>query len=471
MLYLTRLAGDIGSVPCSGLQERTNMNKKLLFLLAILMSINLTGCSFGSSSSDDEIVVPSTNVQSPTGHFRFAHFSPDAGNLDIVVDGFLVATNLPYKSLSNYIGFSAGGTHRLEIFATGTSTNPLISEDFLVDRDTFNTIAALDVVANINTGNFPDTVNNGTTDALVRVLHASPDAGPLDLTTADGTVLVGNVTYPNATAYVSLPDGLYDLQLRVAGTNTVVRDYRGVDLVGGFNFTTAPVGLVSNQTLDLQVLFDEAFNGSRTLDLQETVTSVRVGHLSPGTPNIDVVVEGVSVAQNVPYANVGAYFTTPARDSAPVQVFQAGTTTELLSGTFDFPLNGDARTTLAAIGSTADVNQALVAYADALVTSGGSATNTSLRAIHAMPNQPNIDVNIVDPVQIIATNLPYPNASAYVEFAANNDATIDVDLNGGGNVTNLPFQNLSAGNVFTAFVIGRDLDVVNPPTVLLVTDI
>jgi uncharacterized protein DUF4397 len=445
------------------------MNKKILLILAIMMSINLTGC--GSSSGSDVQIVQSTNVQVPTGHYRFAHFSPEAGNVDVVVDGFLVATNLPYKSVSNYTGFSAGTAHRAEFFAAGTTTNPLVTEDFVVDRNTFNTMAALNVVANITASKYADNVNNGTANALVRALHASPDAGPLDLTTADGTVLAGNLTYPNATPYLSLTAGRYDLQLRVAGTNTVVRDYRGVDLVGGFNFTTAAVGLESNQTLDVQVLFDEAFNGSKTLDLQETTTSVRVGHLSPGTPNIDVVVEGVGVALNVPYANVGTYFTTPARDSASVRVFQAGTTTELLSGTFDFPLSGDARTTVAAIGSTADANQALVTYADALVTSGGSATNTSLRAIHAMPNQPNIDVNIVAPVQNIATNLPFPNASAYVEFAANPDATIDVDLNGGGNVTNLLFQNLSAGKVFTAFVIGRDLDVVNPPTILLVTDI
>ena len=61
----------------------------------------------------------------------------------------------------------------------------------------------------------------------MRVVHFSADAPAVDVATAGADpadAVVKNLEYPNATGYVALPAGSYDLEVRLAGTTTVALD-------------------------------------------------------------------------------------------------------------------------------------------------------------------------------------------------------------------------------------------------------
>ena len=53
----------------------------------------------------------------------------------------------------------------------------------------------------------------------IRAIHASPDAPAVDVYANDGTTpLVQDLAYGEATAYLDIPEGTYNIQLRAAGS-------------------------------------------------------------------------------------------------------------------------------------------------------------------------------------------------------------------------------------------------------------
>ncbi len=58
--------------------------------------------------------------------------------------------------------------------------------------------------------------------ARIRVIHFSPNASTIDITTPDGNVLFRNVPYRAVADYISIAPGTYTLQIRPAGMDQVL---------------------------------------------------------------------------------------------------------------------------------------------------------------------------------------------------------------------------------------------------------
>ncbi len=425
--------------------------KNFLLLIALVSAFAFGGCT-GNDNSTNPIdsggaILPGNQVQAPLifGFLRIAHLSPDAPNVDVQIDGQVVASNVPFRTFGSYLRL-APGQYRVQIFPTG-GANAVIDVNVTVTASTFQTVAATNVVANIAGTTLQDTVLNTTNNALVRVFHASPDAGAVDLTLADGTVLAGNLTFPNASQYLTLAPGTYNLQIRQAGTANIIRDFQNVTLTAGQTLTATAVGQVADLTFDVLVAVDTAADGSLTIDLQESLTSVRAAHLASDVAAVDVLIDGVAVATNVTFPAVGAYVTTPSRFNGTVVVRDNATQNQLLTINTNLAIGGAA--TFAAVGSNADGNVALVEYTDDRVGAAGSA---QVRAVHA-----GSDVAAIDAIANgtnVATALTFPNASNYVNVVPATGAPVTINLNGGGQLfqTNV---DLNDSATYSAFVAGR----------------
>jgi hypothetical protein len=75
----------------------------------------------------------------------------------------------------------------------------------------------------------------------------SPDAPNVDIFAAGAGVVVSDLTFKEPSAYLPLPAGSYDLQVRVAGTSTVALDLPGTQLEAGKVYTAFAVGLAAGQ--------------------------------------------------------------------------------------------------------------------------------------------------------------------------------------------------------------------------------
>ena len=87
----------------------------------------------------------------------------------------------------------------------------------------------------------------------VRFLHLSPDAPAVDITLTDGTVVFANAAFQDYTAFTPLDAGSYDLQVRAAGTSTVVLSLPTITINDGMIYTVFAKGFLNSLAAEIIV--------------------------------------------------------------------------------------------------------------------------------------------------------------------------------------------------------------------------
>lgn len=174
---------------------------------------------------------------------RLAHFSPDAPAVDIYIDGKKKLTNVPFQAVSDYTSLSAG-RHVFELRASGTaetSTAALtVSQDFVAGKN--YTVAAVDQLATIKGQVYTDDISAPEAGkAKIRVVHAAVGSPDIDVAAKGQTPFIQALSFSNASEYISLPAGPYELEVRVSGTKDVLLS-KPVTLQGGGVYSIAAVG-------------------------------------------------------------------------------------------------------------------------------------------------------------------------------------------------------------------------------------
>lgn len=183
--------------------------------------------------------------------------------------------------------------------------------------------------------------------------------------------------------------------------------------------------------------------------------SVRVAHLSPDAPNVDVYVdsEDPSLA-DVPFGDASDYLSVPAGDRA-VEITAAGDPdTSVFSG--DVTVEAETEYTIAAIGELSDDGdepfEPLVLEDD---NSSVDSDTARLRVVHASPDAPAVDVTAAGGEVVLFDGVEYAE-SGYTELEAN-DYTVeirgDTESNDGEAVADFDVS-LNGGTVYTAFAAG-----------------
>jgi hypothetical protein len=194
------------------------------------------------------IAVPATAADE--ARVRVLHASPDAPAVDVWLDGAKVdaLTNVPFATISNYLTIPAG-SHQVAVYATGTTSSPVIDATLTLAAGASYTIAATDAVASIDAQVLMDAPNPTAGSAQVRVVHFSADAPAVDVApdgAAPADAVVKGLEYPNATGYLALPANPYDLEVRLAGTQTVALQLDPVTVEAGKAYTVFAVGSAAN---------------------------------------------------------------------------------------------------------------------------------------------------------------------------------------------------------------------------------
>jgi hypothetical protein len=214
---------------------------------------------------------------------RVAHMSPDAPAVDVWLDGAAVLTGVPYTTFSNYLDI-ASGSHLVQVFVAGTSENPVIDATLEFVTGSATTVAALGLLGNGSFGPvvLEDERTGSPSDCWVRFIHGAGDAPAVDITLTDGTVLFGNVAFGESADFLPVAPGSYGLQVRLAGTDTVVLSFAPVDLAAGTVLSVFATGSLAGGTLGALAAVDAPGDGSQTLWLElatavEPVQALPVG--------------------------------------------------------------------------------------------------------------------------------------------------------------------------------------------------
>jgi hypothetical protein len=199
-------------------------------LLSLALTTLIVGVALFTSACGDD---------AHHSRLRVVHASPDAPNVDVAIDGKTVLTNVPYETASNYLTLNSG-TRRVEVRATGTTTDVIDASPSFA-RNTDYTILAVDFVASIAPLVLTDDNSAPTAGNIkLRLVHASPSAGPVDIyVESPGTDIntvtptLSNVPFKTASDYLSVPAGSYEVFVTPTGTKTVAIDSGSLTLTAG----------------------------------------------------------------------------------------------------------------------------------------------------------------------------------------------------------------------------------------------
>lgn len=201
------------------------MKFKLLALAMLGMAVTVAACS------DDD---PAT-----TTRLRAVHLSPDAPNVDILVNGDQVASDVAYEENTSYLDIPDGTTEIL-VQPVGTNVNAINASPDL-DANTDYTVLAANLVAEIEPILLTDDNEAPSSgNVKVRIVHGAPSAPAVDVyVTAPGadlataTPTLTNVSFGVASGYLSVPAGNYQVRVTPTGTKDVVIDSGSVALASG----------------------------------------------------------------------------------------------------------------------------------------------------------------------------------------------------------------------------------------------
>ena len=181
---------------------------------------------------------------------RAVHLSPDAPNVDIWVDGAKVITNLAFGEYTDYLSvpFNRGeSTYNIKVVLTGLTSPVVIDADLSFKPVRDYTIVASGRLADIKPIVIEDLKPfRPVWRSWVRFVHTSPDAPNVDIAVQNGgPVLFSDVAFRDVEKYIRVPKGSYDIEVRVAGTNTAVLKLDDVMLMRGKSYTVFATGLVN----------------------------------------------------------------------------------------------------------------------------------------------------------------------------------------------------------------------------------
>ena len=97
--------------------------------------------------------------------------------------------------------------------------------------------------------------------AHVRFIHLSPNAPAVDITLMDGTMVFSDIEFSEYIDFTPLDAGIYNLQVRVHGTETVVLELPGIELLNQNIYTVFAKGLVGgsgSQALGAEIIINKS---------------------------------------------------------------------------------------------------------------------------------------------------------------------------------------------------------------------
>jgi hypothetical protein len=181
--------------------------------------------------------------------------------------------------------------------------------------------------------------------------------------------------------------------------------------------------------------------------------NVRVSHLAPNAPSVDVYLNGQKAFADVPFRAVTAYLDIP-NGRYDVGVYATGTREKPILEASGVDFQNDLPYTITAAGFGPEKSQRPAVFVDDLVP---NASFARLRVINASPDAKSLELAIRDGLPLL-TGVGFKSASAYLRFGA---GRFDLEVRIPGlmpGVLALPTLQLEAGKVYTVFVVGSATD-------------
>lgn len=437
-------------------------------ILLIASALLLTACGGGGSGDPDD-TPPETSPD--TALLEVIHASPDAPDVNVVIDGETVAEAAPYKSGLTLASPAEDITLAVQGLLPGAGDDPsplevqpvtVIEAALATPGDTRVTVFAANNVADIEPIVVTTPVEAVAEDSVrLRVVHAAPIFDPemvaVHLTAVDEPLGSPTETFAFGGDFgpVEVPADEYRIRITPAGdSSTILFDSGPLPLPGGSDLVVAAV-VSALPEVPLSLLVADGTAVGEVIDSRAEAT-LRVVHAAPDAPMVDVIIDDA-----LPAAVEGLAFPaftdrlSIAADDYNIKVVPSGEGPEAAVIDADATLVAGVEYSVYAVGLLPDVSGLLLVDDNRRVN-----TEARLRLVHAAPSAGDVDIYLapageeLGPAALAA--VPFAVESGYLPVAP---GSYDVVVAPAGEDPMAPAigpltVNLEAGGIYT--VVARD---------------
>jgi len=416
------------------------MRKLYALLAALSLTLSLTG---------------------QTARVQVIHNSPSP-TVDVYANGALLLDDFVFRTATPFVDLPAGVEIDLAVApGSSTSVNDAIAtfENIVLDAAKTYVIAAGGIVGN---NDFPFTLQvtdagleaSGNDQVQVNVLHGSPGAPNVDVAVRGGGNLVNDLAYGDSSGYLGVPADVYNLDVKAAGSSTVVATFTA-DLSGlsGQAITVFASGILGGDPAF--GLFAALADGT-IIQLPVTEFSrVQVIHNSP-SPTVDVYANGALLLDDFVFRTATPFVDLPAGVEIDLAVAPGSSTSvNDAIATFENIVLDAAKTYVIAAGGIVGDNDFpfTLQVTDAGLEASGN-DQVQVNVLHGSPGAPNVDVAVRGGGNLV-NDLAYGDFSGYLGVPAD-VYNLDVKAAGSSTVVATFTADLSglSGQAITVFASG-----------------
>lgn len=254
--------------------------RKLNILSLLAASLWVAACSSEEASRVEPVTTTTsggaTSTAAPAAavaerdyaFLRIVHAVPGAGAVDVVTDKGTSLTGAAYKQVTRYAEVHSEAQNIRLVPAGQTNATPLANNrEILVAGHHYTAVAVADSDGEgVTLRVFDDNLTPPTAGrASVRVIHASPDAGEVDVyAKGNNKALFSGVNYQSATNYTTVDPMGVTLELRPAGQTRNALTVSNVRLEADKLYTVIVTGKANGSPkLEASIIQDE-LTGART---------------------------------------------------------------------------------------------------------------------------------------------------------------------------------------------------------------
>jgi len=194
---------------------------------------------------------------------RFLQGSPDAPQVNLLVDGKSVATNIGYINATGYVSVKSGSRHVQAVPVSGASA--VLDTNITITASGNQTLIVSGPAASIHSVLLTDGGTTATTgDAHVRVVNASSGMGTADVyIVPSGTSIariaptVANLAFNSDTGYQLVPVGAYEVFMTAPPTKNSFLSTGPINLPASANQTVVGLDDPSGSGFTFTVLTDQ----------------------------------------------------------------------------------------------------------------------------------------------------------------------------------------------------------------------
>jgi hypothetical protein len=403
-------------------------------------------------------------VANPTARIKVIHNAPDAGTVDIYVNGDRLFDDFEYRTTTGFVDAPARTPLTIQV-APGNSTS--------AEQQVFTITTTLEhdrryiIVANGLLETEDDTRDfnleiyepareasgsENNTDLIV--FHGSTDAPVVDVTLPDGTTLVNDLVYSEFSDYLSIPTRDLIVQVRTADGETVVKAYRAplstLELVGDA-LTIVASGYLNQPGDQAFGLFVATTEAGDLIALQEVTTArAQIIHNAPDAGTVDVYAGEAILVDNFEFRTATEFIDLPAGGDVVVRI-APGNSTGVADSIYTATLTPNPGATYIIVASGL-LNTSEDDRAFALAVYGGgremanNASNTDLLIFHGSPDAPTVDITAQGGSPVLADDLEFREFAGYVELPTT-DVNVEVRTANGETVVAAYSAPLATANL------------------------